>query len=501
MRMYLLKRCWAPLLALCCAATLMGASLNAPLADAVQHSDKVRVRALLGQRAAVNAIQVDGMTALHWAAYRDDLESAELLVRNGADVKAVNRYGVTPLSLAAKNGNEAMVGLFLKGGADPNTTLPGGETALMTASRTGKVEAVKALLDRGARLDARENKSGQTALMWAAAEGNLAVVETLLRAGADIKIRIDSGFTAFLFAVRDGSIPVVKALLKAGADVNDSIHVIPPATPRPSYTRGVIPRQETSALILAVANAHYQLASELLDAGADPNSNGPGYTALHAISNTRKPGTGDNPPPPDGTGNMTSLDFVRRIVAKGADINALMLRRVSLGMTGLNTKGSTPFFLAAKTADAELMRLLAQLGADTTLTNEDNSTPLMAAAGLGTRAPGEDAGTEPEVIEAMQLALDLGADINAVNRNGETAMHGAAYKNFPGAVRFLVSKGARIEIWNQKNKFGWTPLAIAAGYRFGNFKPHAETVAALQSAMTAAGVSVDVSQIEAKNIL
>ena len=135
------------------------------------------------------------------------------------------------------------------------------------------------------------------------------------------------------------------------------------------------------------------------------------------------------------------------------------------------------------------MRTLAALGADPLLTNEDNSTPLMAAAGLGTRSPGEDAGTESEVLEAMQAALDLGADINAVDNNGETAMHGAAYKNLPAAVQFLAGKGAKIEIWNRKNKQGWTPLTIAEGYRFGNYKPSPPTVAALRRVMKAAGVS------------
>ena len=151
--------------------------------------------------------------------------------------------------------------------------------------------------------------------------------------------------------------------------------------------------------------------------------------------------------------------------------------------------GATPFFLAALTADAELMKVLAALGANPLLTNAENSTPLMAAAGLGTRSPGEDAGTEPEVLEAVQVALDLGADLNAVDNNGETAMHGAAYKNLPKVVKLLAAKGARIAVWNTEDKFGWTPLAIAVGYRFGNFKPSPDTEAALREVMIAAGVT------------
>jgi uncharacterized protein len=176
-------------------------------------------------------------------------------------------------------------------------------------------------------------------------------------------------------------------------------------------------------------------------------------------------------------------------------LNARMTKKVNFGLTGLNTLGATPFFLAAKTADAQLMRELAKLGADPLLTNADNSTPLMAAAGLGTRSPGEDAGTESEVVEALQVALDLGADLNAVDKNGETAMHGAAYKNLPGAVQFLAAKGADIEVWNRKNSHGWTPLRIAEGYRFGNFKPSPDTIAAFHRVMAAAGVSVETAPV------
>jgi len=145
--------------------------------------------------------------------------------------------------------------------------------------------------------------------------------------------------------------------------------------------------------------------------------------------------------------------------------------------------------LASLTADAELMRALAALGADPNIPNVDGSTPLMAAAGLASRSPGEDAGTEPEVVQAIQAALDLGADIDAVDKNGETAMHSAAYKNLPMAVRYLAAKGASIRVWNRPDRFGWTPLAIAVGYRFGNFKPSPDTEAAIREVMIAAGVT------------
>jgi len=458
-----------------------------PASDA--HMDRSSIRALLDRHGDVNAPQDDGTTALHWAVYQDDLEIAQLLVRAGANVKAANRYGMTPLSLACTNGNGAMVELLLKAGADPNAALPGGETPLMTCARTGKLAAVQALLSHGADVKAKESRHGQTALMWAAADGNAEVVEALLKAGADLHARLESGFTPFLFAVREGRTNVVRVLLKAGADVNEAIQNKRPGSKSPSQASSP-PSSGTSALCLAVTNAHFELASFLLDAGADPNASAQGWSALHIITWVRKPGGGDNDPAPIGSGNMTSLELVKKLVAKGADINARMTKKVSPGLTSLNTSGATPFFLAARTADAELMRALAALGANPLLNNSDNSTPLMAAAGLGTRSPGEDAGTESEVVEAMQVALDLGVDIDAVDKNGETAMHGAAYKNLPDAVEFLARKGAKIQVWNQKNTHGWTPLTIAEGHRFGNFKPSLVTVAAFHRVMAAAGVPV-----------
>jgi ankyrin repeat protein len=375
--------------------------------------------------------------------------------------------------------------MLLDAGADPNAALPGGETPLMTAARTGAADVVKALLARGAQVDGKDNRRGQTALMWAAAEGHAAIVKNLIDAGADIHARVPSGLTPLLFAVREGRLDVVRVLLKAGADVNETI----PTEGRRRGYGGRLPPAGATPLLIAVTNAHYDLAAALLDAGANPKADLPGYTVLHAITVVRKPGVGDNDPPPDGSGTMTSIELVRKLAACGADLNARMTKKPDLNNTRMNELGATPFMLAALTADAELMRTLAALGANPLLTNADNSTPLMAAAGLATRSPGEDAGTETEVLEAVQVALELGADINAVDKNGETAMHAAAYKNLPKVVKYLAAKGAKIDVWNRNDKFGWTPLAIAVGYRFGNFKPSPETEAAVREVMIAAGVT------------
>src|SRR5438477_4732251 len=364
------------------------------LANAAEKQDRTTLRTLMKQHADVNAPQADGMTALHWAAYLDDLETAKILTKAGAEVKPTNAYGVTPLSLACLNGNEALVELLLDAGTDPNTTMRGGETALMTAARTGKSGPVKLLLARGADVNAKERR-GQTALMWAAADGHADVVELLIKAGADIHATLpDSGFTSFFFAVRDGRTEVVRILLKAGADVNETM--------QPKKPNGKSPRKGTSALVLAVENGHFELALNLLEAGADHNDQRSGFTALHAMSWVRKPNRGDGDdgdPSPIGSGNLSSLQFVKELVEHGADVNA----RLKNGKSGpgLYSKlGATPFLMAAGTADAAFMRLLVELGANPLLGNIDNCTPLMAATGIGIggAAADETAGTEPEVL-------------------------------------------------------------------------------------------------------
>jgi len=335
------------------------------------------------------------------------------------------------------------------------------------------------LLDAGAKVDAKDRKD-QTALMWAAADGHTSVVEPLIKAGADVHARLKSGFTPLLFAVREGRLDVVRVLLKAGVDANESLE-----TEKKGKARG------TSALLLATENGHFELGVALLDAGADANDQRSGLAPLHLLVSVRKPNRGDGEdgqPPPIGSGSLPSLQFARHLVAHGADVN----RRLEQATTGdgkLNTAGATPFLLASKSADLPYLRLLVELGADPKLANKDGCTPLMAAAGIGTLAPDEEAGTEPEALAAVEYLLGLGADVNITDANGETAMHGAAYKSLPKMVRLLADKGAKIDVWNRKNKYGWTPLMIAEGFRPGNFKPSAETINAIHDVMRAAGIT------------
>jgi ankyrin repeat protein len=462
----------------------------ATVADAAEQRNPALVKALVAKGTDVNTAQVDGMTALHWAVYNDDAETAGLLVRSRANVNATNRYGVPPLSIACTNGNATLVRMLLDAGADANASLPDGETVLMTAARVGSLDAVKALLARGANPNAQERRD-QTALMWAAAEGHATVVRALIEAGSAINATLTSGFTPLFFAVREGHIDVVHVLLEAGVNVNETLKSQGAAVG--ANYKPV--RNGTSPLLLAVENGHFELAIALVEAGADPNDQRSGFTSLHAISWVRKPDASDvGDPAPIGSGRLTSLQFVRALVDKGANVNARLgkgVPRPPASATMLGTEGATPFLMAADRADVPLMRELLKAGADPLLPNADKTTPLMAATGLGTSDPLEEAGTEDEALEATKMLLDLGADINAVDNKGDSAMHGAAYGNFPAIVKLLADRGADINIWKQGDAEGRTPLYIAEGYKAGRPQPSRPTIDAIQVLMAAVGVSTE----------
>lgn len=483
------------LLTMAVAGTALAAE-RATLADAVERRDRAAVRAQLTRGVDVNATQIDGTTALHWAVHYDDAETAALLVKAGANVNAANRYGVPPLALACTNGNAAVVKMLLDAGADANATMKGGESVLMMAARSGSLDAVKALLVRGAKHDVRE-RHGQTALMWAAAEGHAPVVRALIEAGADINATLDTGFTPFLFAVREGRIEAVRVLLEKGVDVNAPVQRRErPAegNTNPNYIMYRPMPRGLSPIILAVQNGHYELAIALVEAGANPNDMQMGFSPLHIISGVRKPDSSDgsDPSTPAGSGNLTSLQFVRELVKRGANVNLRLEKnapRYPATSSRIDTPGATPFLFAADRSDVPLMRLLVELGADPMLPNFNNTTPLMAAAGLGTTEPLEEAGEEVEALEATKMLLDLGADVNAIDNNGDTPMHGAAYGAYPSVVKLLAERGADPQIWKEKNKFGRTPLFIAEGYQGRLPRPDVPTIDAVTKLMVAAGIS------------
>ena len=456
------------------------AAAPSPLADAAERGDRARVEELLRAGSPVNAAQVDGTTALHWAAYNDDAETAAALVKAGADVNALNRYGMPPLASACANGGAAVAKLLLEAGAGVNTRLKGGETMLMLAARSGNLELVKMLLARGADPNARE-RSGQSALMWAAAEGHTAVIRALLGAGAEGNAKSEGGFTPFLFAVRQGHLDAARVLLTAGADVNAML------------IRGG-PANRTTPLMLAVQNGHFELAIALIEAGADPNDLRTGFTPLHMLPGVRKPDSSDGSDgaAAQGAGSMSSLDFVRQIVKRGANVNLRLPRgtpKMPATSSTIGTEGATPLLFAADRSDVPLMRLLLELGADPLIPNFNNTTPLMAAAGLGTREAQEEAGEESEALEAVNLLLDRGADINGVDNNGDTSMHGAAENMYPRVVNLLAKRGADPAVWSKPNKQGRTPLFIAEGYVGSELRPDPPTIAAITKLMVAAGLS------------
>ena len=451
--------------------------------NAAESRDTQLVKRLFKNGADVNAEQVDGMTALHWAAYHDNAALGGRLLKKGANASVKNRYGITPLHLACLNGNAQLIGTLIEHGADPDDSINGGETALMTAARTGKLEAVKVLLRAGAEVDAEE-RNNQTAVMWAAAEGHTAVVRALVEAGADFNRSLGrSGFNAFYFAIREGRTGVVKYLLSKGADVNGAM--------RPESNGQDYARRGTGPLLLAVENGHYDLAVVLLDAGANAHDARTGFSILHALTWIRRPDIGEGAagdPAPQGSGRRDSLQFARELVRRGAKVNFQLERGRKAGGARVSEIGATPLFMAADRADLAYMKLLVELGADPLLPNDDSTTPLMVAAGIGSQAPEEEAGNEAECLAAVKYLVSLGAKVNTVDNNGETAMHGAAYKNIPAVVRYLDEAGHDIGVWNTHNRNKRTPLLIAEGYRPGNFKPCFRTVEAITKVMLSHGV-------------
>ena len=420
----------------------------------------------------IDAVLSNAMTALHVATYHGQLAVAQYLLDTGADPNIANRYGVTPLMLASANGDNTFVSLLLKAGADPNKTSPEGETPLMLAARAGKLDCIGSLLEQGADPNATESWEGQTALMWAAAEGYAPVARRLLDASADANSKSKAGLNAFQYATRQGKIDVVRTFLQSRTDSPiDSLQI-------------------DNALYLAVRNAHYELAAQLLESGANPNVFNKGYNALHAITWIRRPGKGTNSPAPPGSGNLKSLDFVRLLVEKGIDIDARMTERRAGVRTAMDFDGATAFLLACRTADTAMMRLLLELGADPRIPNTSGTTPLLAAAGVGVQSPKEDPGSPEEVYKAVTIALEAGGDVNKVNRKGESVMHGAAYKFAASTIPLLASHGANMDVWNTKNKLGWTPLRIAVGVHRGmNLRSSPEAEKEIRNLMEKAGVS------------
>jgi ankyrin repeat protein len=515
------------------------------VADAAMQRNLAALRALLQQKADVNAPQLDGATALHWAVRWDDLEAAELLIRAGANVRASNRFAVTPMSLASLNGSAAMIEKLLKAGVDANSALSElGETPLMMAARTGKLDAVNVLLDHGAAVNARESSQGHTALMWAAAQRHPAVVKLLIERGADVNARSNvevppvrgrgsavgaarnndtpaaaprgnppacpqvaprpaqvfgvagptvrtkatggGCISALILAARENDPESVRILLESGANVNLTMN------------------DGTTALIVAIMSGHYDIASFLLDKGADPNiADGKGMAALYATVHMRNLPTTDVPQVK--ADDAALLKLIRKVLDHGANANARLSAKLpyrgGTDPTWQSEVGATPFLRAAYSNDIVLMRILLAYGADPQIPASDKTTPLMAAAGVGW-LPNLVYTRNENLVETLKLCLELGNDIHAINDGkpnsggpfGVTALHGAAFKGLPEGIQFLVDNGARVDAQDAASTVGGargvgrTPLDYAEGIYFQGQPPRREekAVVLLKKLMAAA---------------
>lgn len=420
-----------------------------PVIEAARSGDRAALRALIQEKADVNATAADGTTALHWAAYRDDVESVALLLGAGANVNAANDLGATPLWNACTSAGPQVAKQLLDAGANPNLALIAGESPLMAAARAGKATVAEMLMAKGANANARGPR-GQTALMWAAAERHPGVVKAIV-GRADVHLRSEEWRemmavpphgrpeynkiiphgrdTAMLFAARSGDLESAKLLAAAGANVNDA------------DAWGV------SATVMAAHAGHTEFALWLLDRGADPNAASAGFTAMHAAIMRR------------------DTQIVESLLAHGADANAPLktwtpTRRSSKDHNfAPELVGATPYWLAARFNQPDVMRLLLARGADATFVHHANyhnedpveprtqvTTAVMAAVGMG----GGVAWVQPNrlerealMLESVTLAADQGVDLNAVNSDGRTALDAARALKLERVVKFLTDRGAR----------------------------------------------------------
>jgi ankyrin repeat protein len=455
---------------------------------------------MIARNAAVNAAQTDGSTPLHWAVYRVDEELVKALLARGAKADVVNAYGSSPLAEAVRVANVNLVQMLLNAGADPNKANEDGATPLLLAARTGSVKVAELLAGRGANVNAREKFRSQTPLMWAAAEGHPDMVAFLVSKGAQVNVRAEAndwpsqmtseprvqyrptgGLTPLLYAARGGCQACIEALLKGGADID---------LPNPD---GMTP------LMMAIDNSHYEVARYLLDHGANPNTwDWWGRTPIYVVANMR-----GGPDSNAGPREPASLELVQALLKAGVNPNHQlnMLQPSRNGNSGrfkddlLNT-GATALLRAAQTFDNDVVRALVEQGALVDLPNAMGVTPLMAAAGIGTRTgqsvlgPGPPPDVEKRSIETMDILIKAGANVNAritdtttltariartstmTNREGQTALFFAVQSGRIAVVRFLLEHGARVDAMGDSGK----ALLDAA-------RNNAEIMAVLRAAM------------------
>src|SRR5215831_4254284 len=489
------------------------------VADAAMEGNTAAVRALLGKKAEVNAPQVDGATALHWAVQANNLEMIEMLLGAGAAVSAASKSGATPMQLAAMNGHSAIIERLIRAGADPNAPLSQtGDTALMMAARTGKVDAVKVLLDRGANVNAKETWGGTTALMWAISERHSDVAKVLVERGADLNAKSNfvpsasgrgfegtapvapkpdqaieefaSGWmTPLMFAAREDDLESARILIQAGADVN------------------AVGGDGKDALGLALFDGSYDVASLLVDRHANVNhADAQRFTPLFWAVDRRNMETAPNFP---WMITIDPLPLIKKLLDAGANPNALVNNtpRARMREGSPRIVFATALMRAAFAGDLELVKLVLAHGADPNVISRDGETMVSAAAGLAF-IHGYHRGKSPEErLQVVELFVQLGNDVNQPDDYGITPLMAAAnYGNVP-IIQYLIDAGADLSAHDlgKKNdgQFGSSveplmPIDYAIGV--GTFVPnnaviiHEDAVALIAKYMKERGIKHTTSE-------
>ena len=533
-----------------CLSVAMSGQTPASVANAAMTGDREGVRAFLKKGLDVNEAQGDGTTALHWAAMKGDADVAQMLIYAGANVRATTRLGAyTPLYLAAKGGHSGVVAALLAAGADAKALTSNGTTPLMIAAASGDTRTITSLVENGADINAKDGAKGETPLMFAAAFNRADAVKLLLARGADAKatttvvdlfaltapeeeamaqgaggnaparpaanrpvdvagatrgyrynelISSQGGLTALMFATRQGFADTAKTLIDGGADINQ-------------LSAG----DQTSPLLMAIINGHFDLATDMLNRGASATQVAfNGVTPLYATLNIQWAPKSLYPSPKAYQQQTTTyLELMKTLLDKGADPNVRLQRKVwyqafNSDFAGVDESGATPFWRAAYANDVAAMKLLVAHGADPNIPTmkpagrpftgegirqvQDLSGvppipyggpgvyPLHAASGVGYGegfAANSHRYAPTGFLPAIKyLVEELGVDVNATDHEGNTPVHLAASRGDNESILFLVSKGADVM---RLNREGNTTVDIANG-PVQRTQPYPETIKLLE---------------------
>jgi ankyrin repeat protein len=458
--------------------------------------------------------RIGGYTPLHLAAQVGHANVIAPLIASGAQVGAVTTTGATALMQAAHSGNAEAVRTLLENKADPNVKeTANGQTALMFAAAADRTDVVKLLLAAGADIKATSRVEDFSALtMSSEVDQNGVPVQAQASQRGDVPgvtrpfnynelIGKHGGLSALHFAARQGAIATAETLLAAGADINQRCA-----------------GDRTTPLIVAAVNGHFDFVSFLLDKGADPNLvSEAGMFPLYAVINTQWQPRSFYPQPRAYLQQKTDyLTLMKKLLDKGADPNARIYRKpwfteYNFELLRTDDSGATAFWRAAWGADIAAMKLLVEYGADPNIRTmkiasrgfgqggtrggsdtDPSGRPPMPTGGPGATALIAVAGTgysegfagnahryaPTGLLAAVKyLVEELGADVNAEDEDGNTAVHNAASRGDNEMIQYLVSKGADVK---KVNRRGQTTVDLANG-PVQRTQPYPETIKLLES--------------------